>query len=82
MMMTSAIALNNRPSGPPGSAADWWASQAPHSIWHKFCLFLPPEFYRDPRRNQYIALLGENFPEGHVAAPVEHTGVGFILVPT
>ena len=54
--------LVDRPSGPPGSAADWWASQAPHSIWHKFCLFLPPEFYRDPRRNQYIALLGENFP--------------------
>lgn len=32
----AATGSSGRPSGPPGSAADWWASQAPPSISHKF----------------------------------------------
>ena len=87
-MVRAAIELHSvkassyRPSGPPGSAADWREPAGASFLGNNFALFVTIFFYRCPRRNQYVSIFRRKLYCVTRIICVDHTSVGFLLVPT
>ena len=73
---------DNRPSGPPVSETDWREPAGASSLGNNFALFVTIFFYRVPRGNHYLGDFRGKFLCLTRIICVDHTGVGFLLVPT